>query len=94
MLVKSTDYVRVRKYKYVSNLRHVKKSLKHIPPHWEKEHVERNFSFYGKIVNMKREPMKYSVRGCKRAYEKVWNGNWRIRMILNKSIPSNVIISG
>ena len=69
-------------------------TVKPIPPHWEKEHVERIFSFYGKIVNMKREPMKYSVRGCKRAYEKVWNGNWRIRMALKKSIPSNLIISG
>ena len=69
-------------------------TVKHIPPHWGKEHVERIFSFYGKIVNMKREPMKYSVRGCKRSYEKVWNGNWRIRMAVKKSIPSNLIISG
>ena len=69
-------------------------TVKHIPPHWTRDHVERIFRFYGKVVHMKREPMKFSVRGCRRAYENVWNGNWRIRMALNKPIPSNLIISG
>ena len=69
-------------------------TVKHIPPHWSREHVERIFGFYGKIVSTKQEEMKFSVRSCKSSYEKVWNGNWRIRMTVAKEIPSSLIISG
>ena len=69
-------------------------TVKHIPPHWSREHVQRIFGFYGKIVDVKQEAMKFSVRSCKSSYEKVWNGNWRIRMTVAREIPSSLIISG
>ena len=69
-------------------------TVKHIPPHWSREQVQRIFGFYGKIVDVKQEAMKFSVRSCKSSYEKVWNGNWRIRMTVTREIPSSLIISG
>ena len=69
-------------------------TVKHIPPHWGVDHIERIFSAYGKVAGMKHEPMKFIYRNLKADYEKVWNGNWRIRMQVEKSIPSNMIVSG
>ena len=37
-------------------------TVKHIPPHWGKEQVERIFSFYGFIISITKETLKVNVR--------------------------------
>ena len=74
--------------------KHDEVTVKNIPPHWEREHVERIFGFYGVVQSMTQETLRYSEsRDCKPAYAKVWNGNWRIKMKVRRSIPSTLMVS-
>ena len=69
-------------------------TVKNIPPHWGRNQIERIFSFYGTVMNMRYQAMKYSYgNDCKPEYERVWDGNWRVRMKIKKPIPSTLTVS-
>ena len=68
--------------------------VKDIPPYWNTETVERIFQAYGRVNSVKQEEFRYSVRDCRAAYRNVWNGNWRINILIEKAIPSTLKIDG
>ena len=68
--------------------------VKDVPPFWGDEIVERIFSTYGRISEIKQEVFKFGVYDCRPAYKEVWDGNWRIKIILDKQIPSSLRIDG
>ena len=70
-------------------------TVKNVPPHWNKDYVERVLSYYGLIISMTQERLKFSTRkeALRYGYGDIWNGNWRVRMKVKKAIPSTLIIS-
>ena len=70
-------------------------TVKNVPPHWDRDDVERICGYYGLIVSMTKETLRYSERrnAVRRGYAGIWNGNWRVKMKVNKQIPSTLIIS-
>ena len=87
----STGYVIVvsRAYEKFTNI-----VVKDVPPHWGSDTVERIFKNYGRINETKQEQFRFGVIDCKAAYREVWNGNWRLSILLDKSIPSTLMIDG
>ena len=70
-------------------------TVKNVPPHWEKDYVERVLSFYGVIVNMRQETLRFTEKAdsLRYGYLGIWNGNWKVRMKVTRAIPSTIIIN-
>ena len=69
-------------------------TVKNVPPYWGQVRVERILSYYGIIVSMSKESLRFSERNSVRyGYAGIWNGNWRVRMKVKVPIPSTLIIS-
>ena len=69
--------------------------IKRVPSWWSKEHVERIFSFYGNIRESYKERFQSNHDNqIKESWKGLKNGVWKVKMVVQKPIPSNLVISG
>ena len=67
--------------------------IKRVPSWWSKEHVERIFSFYGNIRESYKESFKSNPDNqIKESWKGLKNGVWKVKMVVKKPIPSNLVI--
>ena len=66
-----------------------------MPMDWEEDRVMRIFSWYGDIKKVEKEQWR-AGSDVKAVYAGVWNGSWRLKMILNSTrpLPSTLSVSG
>ena len=70
-------------------------TIKNALPHWSKDYVERIVGYYGTVISMNKETLRYSTKreSLKKDYSGIWNGNWRVRMKVKIPIPSTISVS-
>ena len=68
--------------------------VKFVPPYWTPQTIERIFQSYGRVNSLQQEEFRYGYKDCKAAYRGVWDGNWKISILINTPIPSTLKIDG
>ena len=65
--------------------------VKRMPMWWDDDTVKRIFSYYGEVKNMFKEVIRGNVSD---SYHGIRNGNWTLKMKIEKHMPSTLNVSG
>ena len=65
-----------------------------MPMGWDREKVERIFAWYGTVKKLDKEEWRAGNEEFSKEYAGLWNGNWRLKMVLRIPIPNTIIVSG
>ena len=64
-----------------------------MPMFWDESKIERIFSWYGHVKKIEQEKWRAGYDDAIDEYAGIWNGNYRITMVLDKPIPSTLVVS-
>ena len=75
--------------------------VKRVPRNWKEDDIRRVFSFYGAIRDIYQEKFKNTIdpnnsqnNQIKEIYRELKNGNWKVKMVVKRAIPSTLVIGG
>lgn len=79
-----------RSYEATTTIRVVR-----MPMFWDEEKIKRIFSWYGDVKKVEKEQWRSGMSSDADSgqYMGIWNGNYRLRMVLKQPIPNTITVS-